>query len=188
MTKRKIPLFGVVALGLALLGPACGTDPGPEGAAGPAAVGTKKQALTTASTTDIINSIIAASQQLQAAAANLNDVISGAYATWPSKAEFQAAYTIRGYNNDLDALNAVSFVSAAYAQGAYIYPSLDSVERQQLGAAYAMFVPSARGTNVVAGASMAGFYVTPRGSNAGAYVSGVGMHGLSERVHALNRE
>lgn len=177
--KIRSKFWGLAAL--ALLAPACGAT-ADEGAA----VGSRGQAVTTASTTEVVLSIQDAARQLQAAMDNLNNVIAGAYSVWPTKAEFQRANTIRGYRNDLEALNAAAFVSAAYAAGNYDTPSLNWVERQQLGGAYANQIGA--GGAYVLGGSFAGAYITPVGAVAGAYVSGVKMNSISEKINRLNRE
>lgn len=174
---------GIKSLGLLALVASCGGAPD-LGAAAPVAA--QGQAVTTASTTDVVNSIIAAARQLQAATANMNAVLAGAYSVWPSRAEFERAQTVRGYSSDWAALNAVTFVAAAYAQGAYVNPSLNWTERQQLAGAYASSISPAGA--YVQGGSFSGAYVLPTGGVGGAYVSGAGLAGIAERVNRLARE
>lgn len=165
---------------IALCAPACG------GAVEETTAASARQALTTASPADVVSRIQAAARQLQAATQNLNDVLAGAYSAWPSKREFAGSYTIRGYRNDLEALNAAVFVAAAYAQGAYVSPALDFQDRMQLGGAYTVN-PAAAGAYVI-GANFGGAYVLPTGGVAGAYVAGAYSSDVMDKVILVNRE
>jgi len=119
-------MFGLVALAAA-----CG-QPEEIDATGLAA---KQQALT-AGPGDIVRQIQDATAKLQAATRQLNDLVAGAYASWPSRDEFRRSNTIRGYKNDLQALNAVTLVAGAYIAGSYISPILELESREFTAGAY----------------------------------------------------
>lgn len=180
MTSRSL---AALALSLALA-PACGASP--DGIGDESAVGAAKQAVTTSSTTDVVTRIQDASRALQQARIALNDLVAGAYSAWPSKAEFQRANTIRGFANDLDALNAAARIAGAYAAGAYVAPSLDFEARNLMAGAYSNNI-SAAGAYAF-GLGGIGAYVLPSGAIAGSYIAGSYENNILERVSRVNRE
>lgn len=127
MTRISFALVGFLALGTAC-GPA-------ESVEQPDSVGTQRAALTVR-TSDVIAQIQQATAQLAAANRQLNELVAGAYSAWPSREEFQRTSSVRGFKNDLVALNAVTLVAGAYLAGSYISPILELEDRQYVAGAY----------------------------------------------------